>query len=436
MAVPVKSALALFTAFRGGLKEYSFKIFRDDALAGLVVSLVALPLSMALSIAVGLPPRNGLYTAIVAGIVAALCGGSATQVSGPTAAFVVIIAPIVAQYGLRGIVWCELMAGAALVVMGFLRMGRLIHYVPHAVVTGFTAGIAVTIGTLALNDFFGLGIETLSGHYIDKVTIILSHLPALHAPDFAVGMVSILVMIFFPCLTKKIPSPAVGIPLGALLAWLFSLKGIAVATLATRFSYTAANGVLRHGIEPYPPHFSLPTMLSGAEFTALAPHALMIAALAALESLLSATVADSISHTRHDPDAELSGMGIANIFSAFASGIPATGAIARTATNIHAGAKTPVAAIIHALLILMYIMTLSTLISAIPMAALAALLLMTAWRMSHIKQFAGILKLGGRNEVVVLLTCFFLTVFMDMIAGVGAGMALALLLLRPGTRQE
>lgn len=426
MDTPAPAAFPLATALRAGLKGYGLKTLKDDALAGLVVSLVALPLSMALAIAVGLPPRHGLYTAIVAGIVSALCGGSATQVSGPTAAFVVIVAPVVAQYGLHGIILCQLMAGALLVAMGFLRLGRLIHYVPHAVVTGFTAGIAVTIATLALNDFFGLGLGVLKGHYLSKALTIARHLPQANAADFSVGAVALAAMVFFPRVTDRIPAPAVGIALAALLAWALSKYGVPVDTLATQFSYTAADGGLRHGIDPRPPRFSLPAFSRDA-LGALFPHALMIAALAALESLLSATVADQIGRTRHDPDAELAGVGLANIFSGLASGIPATGAIARTATNIHAGARTPLAAVIHALLILIYMVTLGALISAIPMAALAALLLMTAWRMSHIKQFAGIMRAGGRDERIMLLACFLLTVFIDMVAGVGAGLALALL---------
>jgi SulP family sulfate permease len=420
------SGLPIATALREGLKNYSLKTLKDDAIAGLVVSLVALPLSMALAIAVGLPPRHGLHTAIVAGIAAAIFGGSSTQVSGPTAAFVVIVAPIVSMFGVSGIVLCQFMAGALLIMLGFLRAGRLIRHVPHAVVTGFTAGIAVTIGTLALNDFFGLGLTHLPGHYIGKAEMILSHLPAMKIPDAAVGAVSLLVMAWLPRVTRAVPSPAAGIAAGALLAWTLSALGMPVDTLATRFSYMA-NGALHHGVEPYPPHFGLPRNIVASDLIIIFPHAMMIAALAALESLLSATVADSIAHTRHDPDAELTGIGIANIFSGLAAGIPATGAIARTATNIHAGARTPVAAVIHALLILFYMVFFSTLISAVPMAALAALLLMTAWRMSHLKQFVGILKLGRPDEKIVLVACFLLTVFIDMVAGVGAGLALALL---------
>jgi SulP family sulfate permease len=423
------------TALRAGLKNYTTQTLRHDLIAGLIVSLIALPLSMALSIAVGLPPQNGLYTAIVAGIAAALLGGSMTQVSGPTAAFVVILAPIVAAFGLHGIIWCQIIAGVMLIALGSARLGKLITYVPYPVVTGFTAGIGVVIGTLALNDFFGLGIEHLKGDYIEKVIMLAQHFPGMSLPELAVGLVSLLTIIFFGRVTDKIPAPVVGIALGTLLAWVFNNNGVHIDTLGSRFSYETAEG-LKHGIPPYPPIFHLPTFAAGAllsipgyaEFKTLLGPSMVIAALAALESLLSATVADSLAGTKHNPNAELNGLGVANILSGLASGIPATGAIARTATNIHAGAKTPIAAVIHALLILVYVLTLSPLINFIPMAALAALLLTVAYRMSHVKQFIRILRIAPHSDVIVLVGCFLLTVFIDMVAGVTAGMMLATLL--------
>ncbi len=433
MALHINFPLA--TALRAGVKGYTSKTFRDDALAGLVVSFVALPLSMALAIAVGLPPQHGLYTAIVAGIAAAIFGGSATQVSGPTAAFVVIIAPIVQQFGLHGIIWCQILAGVLLLALGLLRLGKFIHHVPFVVVTGFTAGIAVTIGTLALNDFFGLSIENLQGHYFEKAKAILAHLPHFHPAELSVGLVTLLTIIFLPKALPKIPSPLPAIVLGTLLAQILAKYDIKIDTLNTRFSFLTPEGVEKTGIPPYPPVFHLPggadslfAIPSYAEFTTLLIPALVIAALAALESLLSATVADNMTQTKHDPDAELNGIGIANILSGLVAGIPATGAIARTSTNIHAGAKTPVASILHALFLLLYMMTLASLISHVPMAALAALLLMVAWRMAHIKQFTGILKAGTRDEILVLLVCFTLTVFIDMVAGVSTGIILSFLL--------
>ncbi|HRI77633.1 MAG TPA: SulP family inorganic anion transporter [Alphaproteobacteria bacterium] len=424
----------LATALLSSLKNYSPQKLRADLIAGLVVSLIALPLAMALSIAVGLPPEHGLYTAIVAGIVAAIFGGSATQVSGPTAAFVVIVAPIVAKYGLHGLIWCQIMAGIVLIALGMLRLGKFVNYVPYPVVTGFTAGIAVTIATLALNDFLGLGIGQLEGHYIDKARTIIAHLPNFRWPDFTVGMVTLAGLVFTPRVLPKMPAAVVGISLGLGCAWVLQQSGFAVDTLLSRFSYTDAAGQTQAGIPPYAPSLHLPgdgklfAVPDYAAFKSLLMPALVIAALAALESLLSATVADGIARTRHDPNAELNGIGLANIFSGLAAGVPATGAIARTAANIQAGAQSPLASVFHALFLLLYVLTLAPYISHIPMAALAALLLGVAWRMSHAPQFVMVLKLAPRSDSVVLMTCFLLTVFIDMVAGITVGMVMASLL--------
>ncbi len=417
----------LATALTQGLHHYSLATFRKDAVAGLVVSLIALPLAMALSIAVGLPPQHGIYTAIVAGIAAALLGGSPVQVSGPTAAFVVIVAPIVAQHGLAGIIWCQLMAGVLLFIMGSAKLGRYINYVPYPVTTGFTAGIGVVLATLSLNDFLGLGITQLKGEYVEKVMMLAAHLPSFKPFEAMVGIASLLVIVFFGKLTRAIPSAIAGIAAGALLAYVLAQYGVDIDTIGNRFTYQTAEG-LKHGIPSSLPSFHLPPMLSYAEFKSLFVPALVIAALAALESLLSATVADGMAGTRHNPNAELNGIGIANIFSGLASGIPATGAIARTAANIHSGAQTPIASIIHALLIMFYVMLLSTLIGAIPMASLAALLLVVAYRMSHVRQFIRTIKIAPAADVTVLLVCFLLTVFIDMVAGVSVGIVLAALL--------
>jgi len=435
-------AFPLATALRHGLRGYNAQTLKHDFVAGIIVSLVALPLSMALAIAVGLPPQHGLYTAIVAGIACAVFGGSATQVSGPTAAFVVIVAPIVSDLGLHGIIWCQILAGALLILMGMTRMGKLIHLVPDAVTNGFTAGIAVTIATLSLNDFLGLGIEKLSGHYTEKAAMIISHLPNMNFAEFGTGLIALLLMIYFPRISKKIPAPIVGIGIATILAYNLG-DAVGIDTLLSRFSYALPDGGTGHGIPPYAPVFHFPggvdslfKIPDSAELQILMMPALVIAALAALESLLSATVADKMAHTRHDPNAELNGIGIANIFSGLASGIPATGAIARTATNIHAGAKTPMAAIIHALLLLLYMLTLAPVISYMPMAALAALLLTTAWRMSHAHVFIDTLKHGKKQDIAILLTTFTLTVFIDMVAGVSAGMILAAMFYAHGRRKK
>ena len=410
-------------------KGYSFQTFRSDAISGLIVSLVALPLAMALSIAVGLPPQHGLYTAIVAGIVVPLLGGSISQVSGPTAAFVVIVAPIVTEHGLSGLIITTLMAGVLLIAVGIAKLGRYINYVPYPVTTGFTSGIAVVIGTLALNDFLGLHIEAVQGDYFHKVVLIAQHIPTLHWPEALVGMVSLLLMFSSSWIVPKVPSPVVGIGLGTLLAYSLQHYGFDIATIGNRFTYALPDGGIGQGIPPFAPSFHRPELPGLAELKTLIVPALVIAALGALESLLSATVADGMADTKHNPNAELVGIGIGNILSALASGIPATGAIARTATNIHSGGKTPFASSMHAGLILLYVLLLAPYMSYIPMASLAALLITVAYRMSHWQQFVRTIRIAPKSDTIVLIACFGFTVFIDMVAGVTVGVVLACFLL-------
>lgn len=424
----------LATALRESLRRgYTRQTFFQDAAAALVVSLVALPLSMALAIAVGLPPQHGIYTAIVAGIVTPLLGGSMTQVSGPTAAFVVILAPIVAEHGLRGIVIAEIMAGIMLVMLAWARLGRFVSFVPYPVTTGFTAGIAVVLGTLSLNDLLGLGIDKLDGSYVAKLWLIIERLPSLHWPDAAVGLLSLAVMFNGRKIARRIPSAILGIAAGMALAFAFGNYGLEVATIGSRFSYDAG-GITGQGIPPFAPALHWPggegllAWPTYQELRVLIMPAVVIAALAALESLLAATVADGLSRTRHDPNAELAAIGVGNILSGMAQGIPATGAIARTTTSIKSGARTPLASSMHAALILLYVLALAPFISLMPMASLAALLVLTAYNMSHYRQFLRILKLAPRQDIIVLLACFGLTVFIDMVAGVTVGIMLAVLL--------
>lgn len=431
-SVPIAAAL------RESLKKgYSFSTFKSDAVAGLIVSLVALPLAMALAIAVGLPPQHGLYTAIVAGIAVPLLGGSMPQVSGPTAAFVVIVAPIVTEHGLRGLIITTLIAGVLLIALGITKLGRYINYVPYPVTTGFTSGIAVVIGTLALNDFLGLRIEALQGDYLHKLLLIIAHIPTLYWPEALVGIVSLLVMSISGRILPKVPAPVTGIAIGTLLAYLLQHYGFDIATIGNRFSYALPDGGTGQGIPPFLPSFHIPgfddselfASPSFAELKTLMVPALVIAALGALESLLSATVADGMAGTKHNPNAELVGVGIGNILSGLATGIPATGAIARTATNIHSGAKTPIASSIHAALILLYVVLLAPYLSYIPMAALSALLITIAYRMSHWRQFIRTVQIAPKSDTIVLIACFGFTVFIDMVAGVTVGVVLACFLL-------
>ncbi len=402
-------ATALKESFREG---YTAKTFRSDIGAAIVVSLVALPLSMALAIAVGLPPQHGLYTAIVAGIVTAFLGGSHVQVSGPTAAFVAILAPIVAQYGLSGLIWCQLIAGGILLLMGALRLGKYIEHVPYAVITGFTAGIAVVLATLSLNDFFGLGIKDLGPHYFDKLSTIVSHLPETPAREAVIGIATLVVIIGCNKMKSIIPGPLLGIVVATILAHCSKEEGIAVRTIETVFA---------GGLPPQPPQFVLPEAMN---IMPLIWPALTVALLAGLESLLSATVADNMSEKKHDPDAELTGIGFGNLAAGLFAGIPATGALARTAANVQAGAKTPLASAMHAGLLLVYMVAFAPWISLIPMSALAALLLITAWRMAHFNIMVDIVRARNMQDTSVMFVSFVLTIFVDMVVGVGGGLLL------------
>lgn len=434
-----KRPLPLGIGLRGALRDgYSFKQFRSDVLAGLVVGVVALPLSMALAIASGVPPQYGLYTAIVAGVVIALTGGSRLNVSGPTAAFVVLLAPISAKYGIGGLALASLMAGVVLVVMGLTRLGKLIQYVPHPVTTGFTAGIAVVIATLQVKDFFGLSVTSSGDHYWERVADLYAALPSISTGDAAIGAFTLGVLILWPKITKKIPGPLVAIVLGTLAAFgLQQLEGESVATIGSRFSYVL-DGVTQAGIPQLPPLPVLPWDMPGADGSPiglswtlirdLSGAALAIAALGAIESLLAAVVADGMAGTRHDPDSELVGQGLGNMIAPFFGGFAATGAIARTATNIRSGGRSPIAAVVHALFVLAAVLALAPLLSYLPMASMAALLLIVAWNMSDAKHFVKTLRIAPRSDVLVLLTCFGLTVMFDMVMAVGVGVVMAALL--------
>ncbi len=432
--------LRLCYALREALRQgYDFHDFRADLLAGVVVGIVAVPLAMALAIACGIPPKHGLYTAIVAGGLTALLGGSRVQVSGPTAAFVVILAPISARFGIQGLALATAMAGVMLITMGALRFGRFVELIPYPVTIGFTAGIGTVIATLQIQDFFGLTVEKLGAeaHYVDRVVALAKAFPTLRVWDLVTGAVTLAILFYWRRVKTRLPAPLVALSIGALLGWVVEhfVADSAIATLAERFG-TRANP---SGIPQVPPAFGLPWILPGPGGGAgtplslelmqtLLPAAFAIAMLGAIESLLSAVVADGMSGHKHDPDAELFALGVANVAAPFLGGIAATGAIARTATNVRSGARSPIAAIVHAFFVLIAVLALAPLLGYLPLASLSALLLVVAWNMSELRHVRRMIERAPKSDVAVLASCFALTVLFDMTIAVAVGMALAAVL--------
>jgi sulfate permease, SulP family len=420
-------------AFHAG---YGLSDLRKDALAGLTIGIVAVPLAMALAIATGVPPQYGLYTAIVAGIVIALTGGSRFNVSGPTAAFVVILLPIVQQHGIGGLLVATLMAGLILVGMGVARMGTLIQFVPYPVVLGFTAGIGVVIATLQLPDFLGLSLAAPGEDYLDKVGAILLAVPTLDPAELAIGVLTLGILVYWPRLRLPVPGPLVALVVASLVAVLANhvSGGGLIETISSRFTWEF-RGASGQGIPPVAPGFTLPWLLPGADgaplrlsfglVQLLLGPAIAIALLAAIESLLCGVIANGLTRTRHDPNVELIGQGLGNIVAPFFGGITATAAIARTATSIRSGARSPIAAAVHSLVVLLAVVGLAGVLGKVPMAALAALLFVVAWNMSEPRLFVRTLRSAPRGDVAILLTCFLLTVLFDMVLAVAVGVGLA-----------
>lgn len=424
------------TAIVESLRSYSPTQLRADVSAGVTVGVVAIPLSMALAIASGVPPQHGLYTAIIAGALIALCGGSRVNISGPTAAFVVVLLPVVHQFGLGGLVLAGLMSGLILIALGLARMGRLIEFVPYPVTVGFTAGIAVVIAVLQIKDFFGLTIVEPGDNFIARLTAIGAALPTARWQDTAIAMITLVLLIIWPRLQPRLPLPG---PLAVLalvtaLAWAGDLLGFSVATIGSTFSYGLGD-VLQQGIPALPPMPIAPWELPGPDgapiglsfalIHELLGPAMTIAALAAIESLLCAVIADGMAGTRHNPNAELIGLGIGNVVAPFFAGIPATAAISRTATSIRAGAQSPVAAVVHAGTVLLAVIAIAGVLNRVPMAALAALLLIVAWNMSEARHVLRIVRTAPGRDLAVLACCFSLTVLFDMTVAVAVGVGLA-----------
>ncbi|MCF7203804.1 C4-dicarboxylic acid transporter DauA [Pseudomonas oligotrophica] len=425
----------LFAAFRQSLRlGYGAEALRGDLAAGLTVGIIAIPLAMALAIAVGVAPQHGLYTVLVAAPLIALTGGSRFNVSGPTAAFVVILLPITQQFGLGGLLLCTMLAGAILIALGLLRAGRLIAFIPYPVTLGFTAGIGIVIATLQIKDLFGLELGAQPQHYVEQLWLLLRSLPQARAGDALVAAICLAVLILWPRWVAKIPGHLVALTVGALAGLALEAFGLPVATLGERFSYELDGQVLA-GIPPVLPEAVLPWHLPGPDgaplalsydlFRQLLGPAFAIAMLGAIESLLCAVVADGMTGSSHEPNGELIGQGIGNLVAPLFGGITATAAIARSAANVRAGAFSPLAAIIHAGVVLLAMLWLAPLFSYLPMAALAALLVMVAWNMSEAPHVLHVLRIAPRSDVLVLLTCLVLTVLFDMVLAVGVGLLLA-----------
>jgi SulP family sulfate permease len=428
---------------RRRLREgYTRQDFRADLFASLVVGVVALPLSMALAIAVDVPPQHGLYTAIIAGVICALLGGTRFQVTGPTAAFVVILLPIVHRHGLTGLLVAGMMAGVILIVMGLARLGHLMQFVPHPVTTGFTAGIALVIALFQLKDVLGLRACTaeLTAGCMPRTEGTFEYLAAVwHARgasnywDVGIAALTVVLLLYLPRILKRVPAPLVALTFLSIAVVILErlIPSFEATTIASRFHYTI-DGVRHPGIPPLPPLPIVPWEAAGGihyrMIRDLLPSAFAIAMLGAIESLMAAVVADGMSGSEHDPNSELIALGIANIVCPVFGGIAATGALARTATNIRAGARSPISAVLHAVFLLACTIVLAPLVAYLPMAALAGLLIVVARNMSEARHFVRLARIAPRSDVMVMLTCFGLTVLFDMVVAVTFGVMLAALM--------
>jgi SulP family sulfate permease len=395
------------------LPGYSRQFFTADLIAGVTVGLVALPLAMAFAISSGVSPQAGIYTAVIAGTLVAMLGGSRCQISGPTGAFVVIVAGIVTQFGVSGLLMCTLMAGVMLVAMALTGLGAAVRFIPRPVTIGFTNGIAVLIASTQIKDFFGLNLAHVPGEFLHRMRELAYRANTLSIAATLVALATVAVILLWPRVTAKLPGTIVALLATTAICF---LAAVPVDTIGSRFG----------GIPTGLPTFALPQFRADL-ILPLLPSAITVAMLAAIESLLSAVVADSMSGDRHKSDAELLAQGIANIVVPLFGGIPATGAIARTATNIRSGAKTPIAGIVHGLTLLAILLVAAPLAAYIPLATLAGILMVVAYRMGEWREIPSILRLSNADRLVWAAT-FALTVFADLTVAVQVGMLLAALL--------
>ena len=399
------------------LKGYNKATFMSDLMAGIIVGIVALPLAIAFGIASGVTPEKGIITAIIAGLLISVFGGSKVQIGGPTGAFIVIVFGIIAEYGLSGLIIATFMAGIFLILMGLMRVGTIIKYIPYPIIVGFTSGIALTIFTTQIKDLFGMQIAEVPADFVSKWVVYFQNFDTMNIWPLLVGIGSILIIVYTPKISKKLPGSLLAIIVMTIVALL--LKNYAdvttIETIGDRFT-----------INPDMPKPEVPK-ITWEVFTKLMSPALVIAMLGAIESLLSAAVADGVIGDKHDSNQELIGQGIANMVCSLFGGIPATGAIARTMTNINNGGRTPVAGIVHALVLLLIYFFLMPLAKYIPMSCLAGILVVVSYNMSEWRSFKAILK-NPKSDIAVLLVTFFLTVIFDLTVAIEIGILIACLL--------
>ena len=405
------------------LKNYSAKDLSSDIVSGIIVAVIALPLSIALALASGVGPEEGLYTAIIAGFLISAFGGSKVQIAGPTAAFATIVAGIVANSGLQGLMVATVMSGILLIAMGVLRLGKLIRFIPGTITIGFTAGIAVTILIGQLKDFFGLTYPagTVTIETVEKVEAVARNFGTLNPWALGIGALSLAILILWPKVSAKIPASLIAVLAGSLIV---KFAHLPVNTIGDLYTVSSKMPTLHL----HPVSFSL--------IRSMFPNAITIAILAAIESLLSCVVADGMTGDKHRPDTELIAQGIGNIGSALFGGIPATGAIARTAANINNGSKTPVAGMVHSVVLLLVLLLLMPFASYIPMPVIAAVLFVVAYNMCQWRPFVNLVKTAPKSDIIVLVITFILTVVFDLVVAIGVGLGLACLLFMKRMSEE
>lgn len=395
-----------FTAF----KNYKTKDYISDIVAGVIVAIIALPLSIALAIASGATPETGLFTAIIAGFATALLGGSKVNITGPTAAFATIVAGIIVTQGMDGLFLATVMAGGLLILMGVLRFGSLIRYIPHTITVGFTAGIAVTLAVGQLKDFLGLTYPagTTAIETVEKLTLVIEHIDTFNPWAFCIGLLGVAILILWPKISKKIPASLIAVFVGALVCLIPAIKANTIGSL-----YSISSAL---------PTFKFPEITMD-RILALLPNAFTIALLAGIESLLSCVVSDKMIGDKHNSNTELIALGVSNVFVGCFGGIPATGAIARTAANVKNGGKSPLSGMTHAIVLLLVLALLMPLASYIPMPIIASILFIVAYNMSEWREFVAVIKTKNRRDILVLILTFALTVIFDLVKAIAVGLA-------------